>query len=174
MGQYVSINSEELRRFVKQMERAGRGDFKKELKKFLDGLGSDFLRIVQDEIIRLKNVDTRLLLNSFQKGSEDGVFELQEGNLTVEVGTNIDYASYVNDGHWTNPNGVETRWVPGYWRGECFIYQSGAKTGMLLKQKWVEGSHYFDSAVRTLEMMLPQLIEAKIQQWIGHYFSEFL
>lgn len=174
MGQYVSIDSAEFKRFVRKLERAGRGDFKKELKKFLDGIGEEFLRIVQDEIIRTQTVDTRLLLNSFQKGTADGIYELQEGNLTLEVGTNVDYASYVNDGHWTNPQGVATRWVPGIWSGDRFIYQPGAKTGMLLKQKWVEGSHYFESAVRILETMMPRLMEVKLQQWIEQYFSEFL
>ncbi len=103
-GKYVSVDTTELRKFVEKMERAGRGGgFKKELNRFLDSLGVDFLSHVQDAIIRAESVDTRLLLNSFQKGENGNVFIAQEGALQIEVGTNVGYASYVNDGHWLNP-----------------------------------------------------------------------
>lgn len=174
-GKYVSIDTTELRKFVEKMERAGRGGgFKKELNRFLDSLGVDFLSHVQDAIIRAESVDTRLLLNSFQKGEKGNVFIAQEGALQIEVGTNVEYASFVNDGHWLNPKGVDMRWVPGEWQGERFIYQPGAKTGMLLKQKWIEGSHYFDDAIRLMERMAPQFMERKMQQWLEQYFSDFV
>lgn len=180
-GKYVSIDTTELRKFVEKMERAGRGGgFKKELNRFLDSLGVDFLSHVQDAIIRAESVDTRLLLNSFQKGEKGNVFIAQEGALQIEVGTNVEYASYVNDGHWLNPKGVSTRWVPGHWTGPPedknarFIYEPGAKTGMLLKQKWIEGSHYFDDAVRLMDRIAPMYMEEKMQEWLEKYFSDFL
>lgn len=172
--QYVSIETTDLRRFIDKLSTAGKGQFQKELLIFLEGIADEFLRIVEDEIIRTQTVDTRLLLNSFHKGGTDNVYVLNQGEMTIEVGTNVTYASYANDGHWTNPKGVETRWVPGYWNGEHFIYQPSAKTGMLLKQKWVEGSHYFDSAIRCMEQMIPDVLEAKIQQWADEYFREFM
>lgn len=171
---YVSIETTEMRRFIDKVNIAGKGQFRKDLLIFLEGIADEFLRIVEDEIIRTQTVDTRLLLNSFHKGGTDNVFVLNQGEMTIEVGTNVTYASYANDGHWTNPKGVATRWVPGYWNGEHFIYQPGAKTGMLLKQKWVEGSHYFDSAIRCMEQMIPDVLEAKIQQWADEYFREFM
>lgn len=164
-----------LKAFVERCKSAGRGGaFKAELELFVQGLGSELLRIVEDEIIRRKVMDSRLLLTSFHEGAEDGVWELKEDGLTLEVGTNVAYAAYVNDGHWTNPQGVETRFVPGRWVGDRFIYEPGADTGMVLKQKWVEGAHYFDSAVRILERMFPTILEAKLQQWLDSYFSEFI
>ena len=45
---------------------------------------------------------------------------------------------------------------------------------MLLKQKWIEGSHYFDDAIRLMERMAPQFMERKIEQWLGQFFSDFL
>ena len=174
VGRYVSMEATEMKNFIDKLSKAGKGQFRKDLLVFLDAIGEEFLRIVEDEIIRTQTVDTRLLLNSFHRSAEGNVFTRTEGDMTLEVGTNVTYASYANDGHWTNPKGVATRWVPGYWNGEHFIYQPGAKTGMLLKQKWVEGSHYFDSAVRIMEKMLPKLMEAKMQQWIEEYFSEYM
>ena len=174
-GRYVSIDATELRRFVERLNQAGRGkEFEKELSRFLDAIAVEFLSYVQDFIIQAGSVDTRLLLNSFQKSGEGSVFIAQEGGLQIEVGTNVEYASFVNDGHWLNPKGVDMRWVPGEWQGERFIYQPGAKTGMLLKQKWIEGSHYFDDAIRLMERMAPQFMERKMQQWLEQYFSDFV
>lgn len=174
-GKYVRIDATELRRFVERLNQAGRGkEFEKELSRFLDAIAVEFLSYVQDFIIQAGSVDTRLLLNSFQKSGEGNVFIAQEGGLQIEVGTNVEYASFVNDGHWLNPRGVDMRWVPGEWQGERFIYQPGAKTGMLLKQKWIEGSHYFDDAIRLMERMAPQFMERKIEQWLGQFFSDFL
>ncbi len=175
-GKYVHIETTELKRFIEKLNRAGRGgrDFERELAVFLDAISVEFLSYVQDGIIRAGSVDTRSLLNSFQKNAEGNVFTVQEGGLQIEVGTNVEYASYVNDGHWTNPKGVNVRWVPGEWSGDRFIYHPGAKTGMLLKQKWVEGSHYFDDAIRLMEKMAPQFMERKMQQWIDQYFSDLL
>ena len=174
-GKYVRIDATELRRFVERLNQAGRGkEFEKELSRFLDAIAVEFLSYVQDFIIQAGSVDTRLLLNSFQKSGEGNVFIAQEGGLQIEVGTNVEYASFVNDGHWLNPRGVDMRWVPGEWQGERFIYQPGAKTGMLLKQKWIEGSHYFDDAIRLMERMAPQFMERKMEQWLGQFFSDFL
>ena len=171
----MSIDATELRRFVERLNQAGRGkEFEKELSRFLDAIAVEFLSYVQDFIIQAGSVDTRLLLNSFQKSGEGSVFIAQEGGLQIEVGTNVEYASFVNDGHWLNPKGVDMRWVPGEWQGERFIYQPGAKTGMLLKQKWIEGSHYFDDAIRLMERMAPQFMERKMQQWLEQYFSDFV
>lgn len=167
---YVNIDLGEFKNLIGKMDGAAHGAFRKELALFLEGVGDEFLRIVQDEIIAKQSVDTRLLLNSFTKGGADNVFVLNEGNMTVEVGTNVKYAEYVDRGHWLNPQGVNTRFVPGHWEGEHFIYEPGAKTGMLLKQKWIEGSHYWGDAVRGIEDMLPGLMEKKIEQWLQEYF----
>lgn len=172
-GSTASFDFSEFEDFFKRLQRAANGDFKKELALFMEGLGFEFLRIVEDEIIRRKVMDTRLLLTSFHKSSAEGVWQLNESGLTLEVGTNVTYASFVNDGHWTNKKGQDTRFVPGRWSGDRFIYEPGAKTGMVLKQKWVEGAHYWESAIRILEKIYPKLLDAKLQDWIDRYFSDF-
>lgn len=169
----VNIDTRELKKFFDCLGKAGKGDFKRAMNEFLEGLGDEFLRIVQDEIIRRQVVDTRLLLASFHRGSNDNIWTANEGGLTLEVGTNLDYASYVNDGHWTCERGQEKRFVPGVWSGGSFQYIPGARTGMILKQQWVEGAHYWESAVKILERMYPRLLEAKLQEWLDKYFREF-
>ena len=117
----VNVDVSEFRAFFQKMGKAASGDFKREMELFLEGLGNEFLRILQDEIVRRKVMDTRQLLASFEKGEQGNVWELSDGDLTLEVGTNVDYASYVNDGHWTNPKGVQYRFVPGYWLDDALV-----------------------------------------------------
>ena len=171
MARVVEVDLTEFKAFVSRLKNAASGDFKKELTLFMNGLGTEFLRVVEDEIIRRKVMDTRLLLASFHEGGEGNVWAIDDDGLTLEVGTNVTYAKYVNDGHWTNPKGVDKRFVPGRWEGDKFIYDPSAKTGMVLKQKWVEGSHYFDSAVRIFEKMFPNILEVKLQEWLDKYFG---
>ncbi|MBQ8331136.1 MAG: HK97 gp10 family phage protein [Clostridia bacterium] len=168
---HVEIDTSEARRFFDAVEAAAKGGLRKEMELWLEALGVEFLRIVQDEIIRRKVMDTRLLLASFHKGNDNSVWELSDGGLTLEVGSTLNYASYVNDGHWTNPKGVERRFVPGYWEGDRFIYDPSAEGGMVLKQKWVDGKPYFESALRILEKMMPGFLDAKMQEWIDNYFQ---
>lgn len=171
MSSYVEIDMSDFKKFFGSVERAAKGDFRKEFENFLEAVGNEFLRVLQDEIIRRNVLDTRLLLASFEKGSTGNVWSIEEGGLTLEVGTNVSYASYVNDGHWTNTKGVARRWVPGYWSGDRFIYDPSAKTGMLLKQKWVEGAHYWESALRIIDRIYPEALERKLQEWLDSYFG---
>ncbi len=170
----VTVDLSQIKVFFGRVQQAASGDFKKELELFLEGLGYEFLRILEDEIIRKKVIDTRLLLNSFQKGNENNVWIFNDGKLSLEVGTNVEYAAYVNDGHWTCKKGEIGRFVPGIWEGDKFIYQKGAKTGMYLKQQWVEGRHYWESALKIMETIYPKFLEAKLEEWLKKYFREFM
>lgn len=162
----IEVDTSELSNFFDKCIRAGSGDLKKEFESFLEGIGMEFLRVIQDEIVSKQVVDTRLLLSSFQKGDNENVWILNEGSLTLEVGTNVKYAKYANDGHWQNK-----RFVPGHWSGDRFIYNPGEKTGMMLTAKRVEGKKYWESGIKVIEKMLPGLLEIKMQEWLNKYFG---
>ncbi len=167
----VNFDMSELKQFFQQMENAARGKFKEDFTVWLEAIGFDFLRVVQDEIKNRKVIDSRLLLDSFTKDDSGNVWRMLDDGLTLEVGTNVNYANYVEKGHWTNPQGTAQRFVPGYWEGDRFIYDKNAESGMVLKQKWIEGKHYFESALRIYETIFKESTERKLQQWIDNYFT---
>ena len=63
--------------------------------------------------------------------------------------------------------------MPGRWSGDRFIYDPSAKGGMVLKQQWVEGYHYWESGLKIIEEMMPKLLENKLQAWLNDYFADF-
>ena len=60
---------------------------------------------------------------------------------SVDIENDAPYASFVEDGWSTTAKGVTSRFVPGYWLGEHFVYDPNAKTGMTLKHKEYKGKH---------------------------------
>ena len=75
----VEFDMAEYREFFERLERAAKGDFRQEMELYLEAVGFDFLRVVQDEIVRRKVLDSRLLLASFEKGNDANVWQLTDG-----------------------------------------------------------------------------------------------
>ncbi len=88
----ITIDMSEYEAFFQRMKQAGSGVFEKEIALFFEGLGMEFLRMVQDEIISAGALDTRLMLASFGKGGGNNVWEVSNGGLTLTVGSTLDYA----------------------------------------------------------------------------------
>ena len=187
MANAVEFNLGDFEAFANKMRKAAQGEFRKEFTVFLDGLGRELLRLVEDELKRRGNmprtrggggankgkggIDHRNLLASFDKGDADNVWIIRDSGFTLEVGTNVKYAKFVENGHWANPKGVERRWVPGRWDGRRFIYDPSSETGMALKQQWVEGVHFFKGALNIFEKLYPEILERKLQAWLDKYFG---
>lgn len=160
------IDVSELENFARNCEAAA-ADLKPYAGKVLEEAGEEFLNIVQSYIESLGNVDTGKLLASFTKGASGNIWELNLGGLTLTIGTNVEYAKWVNDGHRQKPG----RFVPGYWEGNHFRYSPGAKSGLVLKASFVAGSHYFDRSVQVLERMFPEMADKAFEQFFQRYFS---
>lgn len=158
-----------LEEFLNALDEAANGGLAEQMELWLDAMGMEFLDLIQDEIIGKKSakktVDTRRLLNSFKRGDSENVFSFTDGGLTLEIGTNVDYASYVNDGHRQH-----RRWVPGQWDGERFKYDPQSNTGMMLTERWVEGSYYWDNALAIFEKLFEKSLERRLQEWLDTAF----
>lgn len=159
------IDVSALEDFARRCE-ACKADLKPFAAKTLEEIGEEFLEIVQENIMRAGNVDTRLLLSSFSRGSANGIYELDMGALTLMIGTNVEYAKWVNEGHRQQPG----RFIPGVWSGSGFTYVKGAKTGMVLKASKVTGSHFFDKSVKVLEKVFPDATEKAFEEFFNNYF----
>ena len=167
----MKLDIDGLDEFIKEIDEAANGDFAAQMDLWLEATGMEFLDLIQDEIIRTETVDTRRLLNSFHKGDRENVWSISEGGLTLDVGTNLDYASFANDGHFTiDPNsGKDRRWVPGYWNKDRFVYDPGADTGMMLVFKWVDGTGYWDSAMAIFKKIFDKSLEVRLQKWLDEF-----
>lgn len=165
-----SIDLSGLQEFAAKMQRFANESFKAELATLMQGIGADFLAIVQDVIIAEQIVDTRLLLASFGQGGPGNIWNESNGGLTIEVGSGVEYARWVNDGHHTTPAGVGERFVPGRWSGGRFVYDPGAKTGMLLKRKWVAGKHFWETAFRQAKPIVEKAADEAVARWLAQFF----
>lgn len=159
------IDVSQLENFARQCEAAA-ADLKPYAGQVLDEVGEKFLDIVQAAIQGAGNVDKGKLLASFAKGGGGNIYVLNTGGLTLTIGTNVEYAKWVNDGHRQKPG----RFVPGVWEGNHFRYVPGAKTGMVLKASFVQGSHFFDKSVQVLERMFPEMTDRAFEQFFRRYF----
>lgn len=152
--------------WITKIERA-RNALKPEAADCLEEIGEKFLDLVQKEIKAKKHLDTRLLLSSFHRGGANSIWELDEGSMTLTVGSALEYAKYVNEGHRQTPG----RFIPGVWHGDRFDYIPGARTGMVLKASYVAGSHYFDNAEHSIQRDMDDMVEDFFKKFWKKYFG---
>lgn len=110
--------------------------------------------------------DTGMLAESLKPGHSMNIWRVEwsRGAVQLIIGSDAEHAVPVEEGHWTNPQGVAIRWVPGYWVGDRFIYDPTSDTGMALKQQWIPGAHMFEIAFEQIEALAPGFVERKLQE----------
>lgn len=167
----IRIEIEGMDKFLKKLERKAGDEFKREVSLWLEGSGMQFLEEVQRMIKSMQVVDTRRLLNSFDKAGQGNVWEKSFDGLSLTIGTNVEYARYVNDGHWTDDpsRGRASRFIPGTWSGGKFTYIPGARTGMVLKLQYIQGRPYFDNAVKVFGAIFARSFEQKLKNWANRF-----
>ncbi|MCC2441998.1 HK97 gp10 family phage protein [Bacillus paranthracis] len=156
----TEITTQGFREFSRKLDRMANG-LDRNVALWLEASGFQFLEEVQNQIISLAVVDTRLLLNSFTKGDGENVWRSSDGGLTLDIGTSVSYAKVVNDGHQQ-----VRRFVPGKWEGHNFEYDPHAPTGMMLTAKFIEGRPYWDNAVAIYERMFQTSFDRQFRQWV--------
>lgn len=182
----VEFDMKELKQFFQQMEQAAKGEFKKDFALWLEAVGFDFLKVVQDEIEARDIVDSRLLIDSFTRNEKGNIWRMLDSGLTLEVGTNVLYATWVENGHtqkpgrfipghWKNSKFVEKKVengkvIPAHWEGGTFEYDPSAKGGMVLKAEKTKGKQYFKSSFDRYQSTFEKSAEKKLQEWINKYF----
>ena len=85
----------------------------------------------------------------------------------LTVGSSVDYALYLNDGH-----AQKEHWVPGYADGNgIFRYSPGADTGIKVRSGYYAGTHYFQLALEDLEKIAPDIIKDEVERWLREEFA---
>lgn len=147
--------------FQARMERLNK-DVPKIMTDIVYQLGEELLNHVIEEINRQDLIDTGSMWQSFTQGGEGNVweFDADRNTLTLEVGSNLTHAEYVNDGYT-----IDKRYfVPGYWNSVGkFIYDPDAKGGFMVRPRSFIGRKYFDIALKDFQGGMKKLIETLLQ-----------
>lgn len=159
----IHVDLAEIRELARKFRTADQ-NFEKDMEVYLDGLGNEFLVQVQNQILARNAVDTRLMLSSFSKGGPQNIYE--QAGLTLEVGSNVYYAPYVEFGHSQQPG----RFIPGSWSGGHFQYGAGSG-GMVLKASFVPGRFFFAGALNSFRGIYMASWERKFAEWMARYFG---
>ena len=110
--------------------------------------------ICLSEITPLIPVDTSNLVSRFQVG----VVTPDEG----EVGTNVHYALYVNDGHVQHRRFLPVSYLSAKGR-RTYITEANQK-GIMLKEGYVPGKHFLEKGMTAAEPRLKTLGESFMEQ----------
>ncbi|MGP9042106.1 HK97 gp10 family phage protein [Cytobacillus kochii] len=111
---------------------------------------------------------TGRLKGSMSAGHPDNVFEISVGTRSfVVVGTNVEYAQYVNDGFQQEKG----RFVPGEWRSGTFHYIPGHGSGMVLTGQIIPGAKMFEKATDSIEGDLPRILEFEFRRLYSELFG---
>lgn len=155
----------DFRDFQKRMEKMNR-NLPQALEKIMYQLGEELLNYVINEIGSQDLIDTGALWNSFSQGDKNNIwqFDADRNTLTLEVGSNLPYAEYLNDGYTID----KSYFVPGYWNGVGkFIYDPDAKGGFMVRPRSFIGRKYFDIALQDfqggMQALLQKLLQAELE-----------
>lgn len=165
----MSVDISEMKQFFDDMKSTIH-EFKQDVYKHLDSVGVRFLNYCQDAVREYNIIDTSRLLHSLQNGNNDNIYEWSDGNVKLTVGTAVEYAGYVNDGHWMCSQGEVGRFVPGVWKGNGkFEYQPGAKTGMYVKQQYIGARPFFDIGFERVSREYDEEMSLALTDWINKF-----
>jgi hypothetical protein len=151
---------------ARKFEQLSRGVIAEVIRNIVEVVGETLLNHVIDEIDRQGLIDTGTMWNSFTRGGEENIWEwdIDRNAITLEVGSNLPYARYLNDGYTMN----KKHFVPGYWNGSGkFVYDPGSKSGFMARPRSFIGRKYFDIAVHHLEGGMNALIMSRLEKEMG-------
>ena len=83
-------------------------------------------------------------------------------SLFVYLVNVMEYASYMEEGFYQKGG-----WVPGIWKSNGkFQYVAGAKTGMMVKEKWFEGFHMAELSVMQVMSKTPMKFQREFERFM--------
>jgi len=87
-------------------------------------------------------------------------FIAELGDDHAKIKSPAKYVGPVNYGHSQRVG----RFIPGSWNGDKFNYDPSSKTGMVLKQSWVEGQHFIEKAISNVNPRIDDHMKTAIAE----------
>lgn len=111
--------------------------------------------IYHEEVIPYVPVDTSRLV--------DNIFVFDEGipQDYIEVGTNVHYALYVNDGHVQHKRFLPAERLSAGGRAK---YLKDNTKGIMLKERYVKGAFFWEKGMDSAKPRLERLIDSFMEQ----------
>ena len=140
-------------RYAKKTRTVSKGKNKGKTRNYLQFKGT----------VNTNAIDSGLLCDSLSRGSAGNIwaFSGKAGKFTLCVGSSVRYARYINDGYK-----AKKHWVPGTIDGRGkFIYQKGAKTGIMIHSHTYKGVRYFDMGFEEMQKAAPEVIRYELDKF---------
>lgn len=121
-------------------------------------LTGDLANVYLEETLPLIPVDTSRLVSSFQIGAVTPDYS--------EVGTNVEYALYVNDGHVQHRRFLPISYLSANGRKKYIRAQKGGKEpkGIMLKEKYIPGVFFLEKGLEAAKPGFKELGESFMEQ----------
>lgn len=160
MARWGKVDYSQLKRLQNKIEKFQKIDSDVLCRQIANELAQRLLK----RVIELTPTKTGELRRSW---TINEVIQIGNNEYQIEVTNSMEYASYVEYGHRQRPG----RFIPGHWNGNQFIYQKGAKEGMVLSVSWVKGRYMLTKSTAQIENIAPSLIEKRVMNELIKIFE---
>ncbi len=156
----MALNHQQFADYVNKFTKIEQ-EYEKFLYRFLKQIGMRTLAQTK----KLTPVDSGDLRNRWELSE----IYIEGDTLCIDMINSLDYASFVEDGHWQR-----SRWVPGQFINGKFVYQHYSRYGpnlnniggMMLKEKWIPGHYMARVSIAKVKKEIPKRFERAFLQFM--------
>lgn len=152
----MALNHQQFADYVNKFTKIEQ-EYEKFLYRFLKQIGMRTLAQTK----KLTPVDTGDLRNRWELSE----IYIEGDTLCIDMINSLDYASFVEDGHWQRG-----RWLPGEFVNGKFVYKPYVEgedsSGIMLKEKWIPGHYMARVSIDKVKKEIPKRFERAFLQFM--------
>lgn len=151
----MSFNFQEFKKFAERLEKVA-----KTIEKEIDNFFYEMALKCLARTMKRTPVDTGDLRKQWALSS----IVRTGAELTITIFNPLEYASFVEYGHR-----MTKHFVPGEWKGNRFIYNPDAETGVIMgvKTQWVEGKYMCTISMKEISDIIPKEWDKRFKKIFG-------